>query len=109
MHEVEKKKLAEYKENIEKLYAKEQELYEVRREINAIYTTKGPRDMPRLKQLQKRAIELSNNINVYDKKLLDLENTKFLKIVLEREKTKAIKKQKEKDREKLKPPSEMEA
>ncbi len=101
-NEVEKKKLAEYKENIGKLYEKEQELYEVRKEINGIYTTKGPRDMPRLKQLQKRATELSNNITVYDKKLLRLESTSFLNNVLEREKSKAIKRQKEKDAERLK-------
>ncbi len=102
VHEVEKKKLAEYKDNIEKLYAKEQELYEVRKEIKELSFAPGKRDTAKLKQLQEKATKLSNNVTLYDKKLLTLESTSFLKNVLEREKAKAIKKQKEKDAERLK-------
>lgn len=102
VHEVEKKKLAEYKDNIEKLYAKEQELYEVRKEIKELSFAPGKRDTAKLKQLQEKATKLSNNVTLYDKKLLTLESTSFLKNVLEREKAKAIKRQKEKDAERLK-------
>lgn len=79
VHEVEKKKLAEYKKNINNLYVKEQELYEVRKQIKEIYNAPGKRDTVKLKQLRERATELSNNIDVYDKKLLTLESTSFLK------------------------------
>lgn len=58
VHEVEKKKLAEYKDNIEKLYAKEQELYEVRKEIKELSFSTGKRDTAKLKKLQDRAIGL---------------------------------------------------
>lgn len=102
VHEVEKKKLAEYKANIEKLYANEQELYEVRKEIKELSFAPGKRDTAKLKTLREKSIELSNAVTFYDKKLLNLESTSFLKNVLEREKKKAIKRQKEKDAEHLK-------
>ena len=102
VHEVEKKKLAEYKANIEKLYANEQELYEVRKEIKELSFAPGKRDTAKLKALQEKAVILSNSVTFYDKKLLNLESTSFLKNVLEREKQKAIKRQKEKDAERLK-------
>lgn len=91
VHEVEKKKLAEYKDNIEKLYEKEQELYEVRKEIKELSFAPGKRDTAKLKKLQEKATKLSNNVTFYDKKLLNLESISFLKNVLEREKAKAIK------------------
>lgn len=102
VHEVEKKKLAEYKANIEKLYANEQELYEVRKEIKELSFAPGKKDTAKIKKLQEKAIKLSNSVTFYDKKLLNLESTTFLKNVLEREKQKAIKRQKEKDAERLK-------
>lgn len=49
----------------------------------------------KLQKLQEKAIKLSNSVTFYDKKLLNLESTSFLKNVLEREKKKAIKRQKE--------------
>ncbi|MBE6756496.1 MAG: hypothetical protein E7555_08575 [Ruminococcaceae bacterium] len=45
---------------------------------------------------------VTNSVTFYDKKLLNLESTSFLKNVLEREKQKAIRRQKEKDAERLK-------
>ncbi len=102
VHEVEKKKLAEYKENIEKLYEKEQELYEARKEIKELSFAPGKKDTAKIKKLQEKAVKLSNSVTFYDKKLLNLESTSFLKNVLEREKKKAIKRQKEKDVERLK-------
>ncbi len=102
VHEVEKKKLAEYKENIGKLYEKEQELYEVRKEIKELSFAPGKKDTAKIKKLQEKAVKLSNSVTFYDKKLLNLESTSFLKNVLEREKQKAIKRQKEKDAERLK-------
>lgn len=59
VHEVEKKKLAEYKANIEKLYANEQELYEVRKEIKELYFASGKKDW----ETRLRAV-------VYEKRLL---------------------------------------
>ncbi|MBQ2828105.1 MAG: hypothetical protein IJF20_02565 [Clostridia bacterium] len=102
VHEVEKKKLAEYKENIGKLYEKEQELYEVHKEIKELSFAPGKKDTAKIKKLQEKAIKLSNSVTFYDKKLLNLESTTFLKNVLEREKQKAIRRQKEKDAERLK-------
>ena len=102
VHEVEKKKLAEYKENIGKLYEKEQELYEVRKEIKELSFAPGKKDTAKIKKLQDKAVKLSNSVTFYDKKLLNLESTSFLKNVLEREKQKAIRRQKEKDAERLK-------
>lgn len=102
VHEVEKKKLAEYKANIEKLYEKEQELYEVRKEIKELSFAPGKKDTAKIKKLQEKAVKLSNSVTFYDKKLLNLESTSFLKNVLEREKSKAMKRQKEKDAEILK-------
>lgn len=58
VHEVEKKKLAEYKDNIEKLYAKEQELYEVRKKIKELSFSPGKRDTAKLKKLRNKAIGL---------------------------------------------------
>ena len=48
-----------------------------------------------MKSLKEEATKLENRINIRDKKLLGLESTTALKNVLDREKSKAIKRERE--------------
>ncbi len=62
VNEVEKKKLAEYKENIGKLYEKEQEMYEVRKKIKELSFAPGKKDTAKIKKLQDKAVKLSKSV-----------------------------------------------
>lgn len=92
-NDIERKKLGEYKEKIALLDSEQQKLSEIQKQL----FTKGAVDPDTRKKLQLEAKQISNRINIYDRQLLNLEATKALKNVLEREKTRARKRQKEID------------
>lgn len=91
-HDIEREKLAEYKANISFVNAKEQKL----REINAkLFQSKTPLSKKERAALQAEAVELRNQITIYDAQLLRLEASKPLQNVLNREKAKVRKQMKE--------------
>lgn len=103
LNDIEKNKLADYKANAEKLDAAEARLKEVRAEIKDISFSKGTRDKARLSALKEEATQLANRINIYDRRLINLEATSALKGVLDRAKADV------KAREKAKAKADLEA
>lgn len=85
------RKLKEYKAKIQKIEAFSKELSEVNAKIREKSFTKG-KDRSGLAELQAQKIFLEDQINRADKKLFQLEQTKPLKDVLERERKKGEKK-----------------
>ena len=100
-NEAEKEKLAEYKGRIDMLNAEEKKLAQLKSELKELTFGKGAKDAARAKALREEIVKTENRINLHDKKLLQLESTKSLKDVLEREKSKAYKRAAEKGREAL--------
>jgi len=101
-NDIEKSKLNEYKSKIEEMDKQSQKLSELRQEIKELSFAKGPRDKAKIRKLQDEAIKTANRIDLYDRQLLKLEAAKPLQNVLEREKKKAVQRQKAKDTEILK-------
>ncbi len=97
-NDIERNKLAQYKEKISLIEAEEQRLSEIQKKL----FTKGAVEPTERKDLQFEAKQISNRINTYDRQLLNLESTTALKNVLNREKALAMKRQKQKDNEYLK-------
>ena len=97
-NDIEKNKLAEYKEKIALIELEEQRLSEIQKQL----FTKGGVEPENRKDLQFEAKQIANRINTYDRQLLNLESTTALKNVLNREKALAMKRQKQKDTEYLK-------
>ena len=93
--DIEKNKLAEYREKIDLINQEEQRLSEIQKKL----FTKGEVDSTERKELQFEAKQIANRINTYDRQLLRLEATKPLQNVLNREKALAAKRQKQKDAE----------
>ncbi len=91
-NEIERNKLVQYKQKIDLINSEEQKLHELREQIKELSFAKGPRDTKRIKDLQLEANQTANRINTYDRQLLNLESTKALKNVLEREKKMAYQK-----------------
>ena len=87
-NDVEKSWLAKYKTQIADLNEKQNKLAEIRAEIQKTRFTKGA-DRSKLTELENNAKTLANQINRADKKLLELEASKALKGVVERERAKA--------------------
>ena len=100
--DIEARRLAEYKEKISLIDSEQQQLAKINAEIRELSFSKGKRDNERLRSLRFDAVQIANRINTYDRQLLNLESTKVLKRVLEREKGLARKRQKQKDAEALK-------
>ena len=98
-NDLEAQKLKVYKEKISLIDAEQQKLAEINAEIRELSFAKGKRDTERLKALRFDAVQTANRINTYDRQLLNLESTKVLKAVLEREKGLAMKRQKQKNAE----------
>ena len=92
--EIERKKLQDYRENIDSLYENEAKLSELNRQIKELSFAEGKRDTKKLKELREEAVKTANRINIYDKKLLRLEP--FLSKVLDREKARVRKQEKTK-------------
>ena len=91
------RKLNEYKEMVNTLDEWNAKLTDLRSQL----FNKGT-DGAKRRQIQDEATKLANRISIYDKKLLTLEASKPLKAVLDREKAKAVKRQKQKDAEVIK-------
>lgn len=108
-NDIEKQRLAQYKQKIDLLNSEEQKLRDLRAQIKKLSFEKGPRDTEALKNLQFEANQTANRINVYDRQLLDLESTKALKGVLEREKKLAYQKAEQRGKEALEAQREREA
>ena len=98
-NDIERNKLEQYKEKIALINSEEQKLLELRTKIKELSFKKGPRDTEAIRKLQFEANQAANRINTYDKQLLNLESTKALKGVLEREKALARKRDAQKYKE----------
>lgn len=101
-NDIERNKLKEYKGKISLIESEQTRLAELRSKIKELSFAKGERDTEALKKLQFEANQTANRINTYDRQLLNLESTKALKGVLEREKQMAYKRAEQRGREALK-------
>ena len=90
-NDIERRKLEEYKSKIALIESEQAKLAEIRAKIKELSFAKGRRDTEAIKSLQFDANQTANRINTYDKQLLNLESTKALKDVLQREKELAYK------------------
>lgn len=93
---VEKQKLQEYRENIEKLNEQEDKLRDLKSQIKDLSFAPGPRDTQKIKVLREEAAKTENRINIYDKRLLRFEASSTLQKVLQREKAKVAEREKAK-------------
>ena len=100
-NDIEKTKLTQYKEKIALIESEQKKLEETRAKIKELSFAKGARDTEAIKKLQFDANQIANRINTYDKQLLNLESTKALKGVLEREKSMLRKRLEQKGKESL--------
>ena len=100
-NDIERRKLEEYKSKISLINSEEQKLRELREKIKELSFAKGPRDTEAIKKLQFEANQAANRINTYDRQLLNLESTKALKGVLDREKEQARKRAEQRSKESL--------
>ena len=91
-NDIERNKLAQYKQKIALINAEEQKLHELKAKIGELSFAKGSKDVAQIKKLQFEAKQAENRINTYDRQLLNLEASAPLKAVLEREKKIAYKK-----------------
>ena len=98
-HEVEKKRLAEYKAKIKDLDAEQEKLKNLKAEIKELTFGKEKKDPAKLKALREEAVKTENRIKYYDKKLLELEAMTAIKNVLEVEKLRSFKSAMSKARE----------
>ena len=101
-NDFEREKLAKYKEKISSINAEERKLADLHRQLKELRFSKGKRDAAKAKKirdLQDEATKTANRISIYDKQLLGLEASKPLRDILEREKVKAAKRQKQRDAE----------
>jgi hypothetical protein len=87
-NDIERQKIAEYRANIANYEAQQQKLSELKAQIKELSFAEGPRDKDAITNLRIEATKTENRINIYDKRLLNLEATTALKKVLEREKAK---------------------
>ena len=103
-NDIEKKKLDEYKAKIALIEAEQKKLGEIRAKANELRFTKGrtAAETKQMKDLDFEATQIANRINTYDKQLLNLESTKALKNVLDREKANLRKRLEQKGKQALK-------
>ena len=100
-NDIERSKLQQYKEKIDLIDSEQQKLHDLREQIKELSFAKGARDTEAIKKLQFEANQAANRINTYDRQLLNLESTKALKGVLEREKKLAYQKAEKRGKEAL--------
>lgn len=100
-NDIEKNKLAQYKQKIELINAEEQKLHDLREQIKKLSFAKGRRDVDKIRSLLAEATQTANRISTYDRQLLTLEASKPLKGVLEREKQLAYKRAEQKGKDAL--------
>jgi predicted nucleotidyltransferase len=110
-NDIEQAKLAQYKAKIALIESEHKKLNELKTEANKLRFTKGrtAEETKRMKALDFEANQVANRINTYDKQLLNLESTKALKSVLEREKANLRKRLEQKGKESLKKQKEKDA
>ena len=103
-NDIERNKLAQYKKKIALIESEQAKLAEIREKANALRFTKGrtPAETKTMRALDFEANQIENRISTYDKQLLNLESTKALKNVLEREKKMLRKRLDQKGKEALK-------
>lgn len=103
-NDIEKKKLDEYKAKIALIESEQKKLGEIRAKANELRFTKGrtSAETKQMKDLDFEATQIANRINTYDKQLLNLESTKALKNVLDREKANLRKRLEQKGKQALK-------
>ena len=103
-NDIEKSKLKQYKEKIALIESEQKKLSEIRAKAKELRFTKGrtPSETKQMRDLDFEANQIANRINTYDKQLLNLESTKALKNVLEREKQILRKRLEQKGKEALK-------
>lgn len=81
--------IQDYKQNIDKLNKLEEQLSDVNAEIRQLRFGKDvERDPDRLRELEDKAESLANEINKYDKRLINMEASEPLRKVLDRERKK---------------------
>ena len=100
-NDIERNKLAQYKDKIKLINAEEQKLHELKAKIGELSFAKGRKDTEQINKLKFDAKQTENRINTYDRQLLNLEASKPLKDVLEREKKLAYKKAEKKGKDAL--------
>ena len=102
-NDIEKSKLQLYKDKIALIESEQKKLNEIREKANKLRFTKGrtPGETKQMRDLDAEATQLANRINTYDKQLLNLESTKALKGVLEREKALLRKRLKQQEKESI--------
>ena len=100
-NDIERNKLKEYKNKIALIESEQAKLAETKAKIKELSFAKGRRDTEAIKKLQFEANQSANRINTYDRQLLNLESTKALKGVLQREKQMAYKKAEREGKEAL--------
>ena len=98
-NDIERQKLAQYKQKIALIEAEQAKLSEIRLKIRELSFAKGPKDTAQIKSLQFEEKQAANRINTYDRQLLNLQATTALKNVLEREKKLAYDKAKKEGKE----------
>lgn len=91
-NDIERNKLAQYKQKIALINAEEKKLHELKAKIGELSFAKGRKDVEQIRKLQFEAKQAENRINTYDRQLLNLEASAPLKAVLDREKKLAFKK-----------------
>ena len=102
-NDIERNKLAEYKSKIALIESEQAKLADIRAKIKELsFAKRENRDDEAKRKLQFEEKQTANRINTYDKQLLNLESTKALKGVLEREKQMAYKRAEQKGKEALK-------
>lgn len=87
-NDIEKNKLSQYKAKVALIESEQAKLEKIRAEANALRFTKGrtTAETKKMRDLDAEANQIANRISTWDKQLLNLESTKAIKNVLEREK-----------------------
>lgn len=94
-NQAEANKLTEYTDNIVSLNEQEDRLKALKAELKELSFSKGKRDTKRISELKGEITKTENRINIYDKRLLNLEAAKPLKDVLERENRQTLQRERE--------------
>ena len=97
----EKENLKKYKKEIDGLNEQERKLWDLKRQMWEKSFQNGTKDKAELRKLKDEITKTENRINLYDRRLLNLEATKALHDLVVREKKAAYKAAAEKGREAL--------
>ena len=89
-NDIERKKLADYQENISMLNAEEAKLQDLEKQLHDVMFAKGTRDTQTITDLRAEITKTANRISIYDGRLLRLEAAKPLKDLLARERKAAV-------------------